>query len=108
LKPYDNPFWDLNKPVRRTTRRVGVLAPGSAHNRPSTQPPIDTSGTFLAHMFGWGRGKQIETISDKFSRHFRRFEALFRSSDKKTKKMKPMGQGVAPNFFLPQIYFFVT
>ena len=27
---------------------MGVLAPGSAHARPSTRPPIDTSGIFLA------------------------------------------------------------
>ena len=27
-----------------------VLAPGSAHARPSTRPPIDTSGNFPAHM----------------------------------------------------------
>ena len=29
---------------------MGVLAPGSAHGRPSAQPPIDTSGIFWAHM----------------------------------------------------------
>ena len=29
---------------------MGALAPGSAHARPSAQPPIDTSGIFLAHM----------------------------------------------------------
>ena len=29
--------------------RLGVLAPGSADVRPSAQPPIDTSGNFLAH-----------------------------------------------------------
>ena len=29
---------------------LGVLAPGSAHPRPSAQPPIDTNGIFLAHM----------------------------------------------------------
>ena len=33
---------------------MGVLAPGSAHARPSAQPPIDTSGTFSAHMSGGG------------------------------------------------------
>ena len=27
---------------------MGVLAPGSAHARPSGQPPIDTSGNFPA------------------------------------------------------------
>ena len=29
---------------------MGVLAPGSAHARPSAQPPIDVSGNFSAHM----------------------------------------------------------
>ena len=29
---------------------MGVLVPGSAHARPSTQPPIDTSGNIPAHM----------------------------------------------------------
>jgi hypothetical protein len=29
---------------------MGVLAPGSAHVRPSAQPPIDTSGNFPAHV----------------------------------------------------------
>ena len=29
---------------------MGVLAPGSAHARPSARPPIDTNGNFSAHM----------------------------------------------------------
>ena len=29
---------------------MGVLAPGSAHARPSAQPSIDVSGNFPAHM----------------------------------------------------------
>ena len=29
---------------------MGVLAPGSAHVRPSARPPIDTSGNFTAPM----------------------------------------------------------
>ena len=29
---------------------MGVLAPGSAHARPSAQPPIDVSGIFPAHL----------------------------------------------------------
>jgi hypothetical protein len=33
---------------------MGVLAPGSAHVRPSAQPPIDVSGNFPAHMSGVG------------------------------------------------------
>ena len=31
---------------------MGVLAPGSAHARPSAQPPIDTSGNFSAQVSG--------------------------------------------------------
>ena len=30
---------------------MGVLAPGSAHARPSAQPPIDMSGNFPAHVY---------------------------------------------------------
>ena len=33
---------------------MGVLAPGSEHAWPSTQPPIDTSGNFSAHRPGGG------------------------------------------------------
>ena len=33
---------------------MGVLAPGSAHARPSARPPIDTSRNFSAHMSGGG------------------------------------------------------
>jgi hypothetical protein len=29
---------------------MGVLAPGSAHARPSAQPPIDVSGNFSPHV----------------------------------------------------------
>ena len=29
---------------------MGFLTPGSAHARPSAQPPINTSGNFPAHM----------------------------------------------------------
>ena len=34
--------------------RSRVLAPGSAHARPSARPPIDTSGNFSAQMSGGG------------------------------------------------------
>ena len=33
---------------------MGVLAPGSAHARPSAQPPIDVSGNFPPHVSGVG------------------------------------------------------
>ena len=29
---------------------MGVLAPGSAHARPSARPPIDTRGSFPVHV----------------------------------------------------------
>ena len=29
---------------------MGFIAPGSAHARPSAEPPIDTSGNFAAHV----------------------------------------------------------
>jgi hypothetical protein len=29
---------------------MGVLAPGSAHTRPSARPPIDVRGNFLARV----------------------------------------------------------
>ena len=45
---------------------MGVLAPGSAHARPSAQPPIDTSGNFSAHISGGGGGK----LSDSFLINF--------------------------------------
>jgi hypothetical protein len=38
---------------------MGVLAPGSAHTRPSAQPHIDVSKKIPAHMsgVGWGGGQ---------------------------------------------------
>ena len=52
---------------------MGVLAPGSAHARPSARPPIDTSGNFSAHMSG-GRGVKLsESFSDQLSRQIREF-----------------------------------
>ena len=40
----------VNIMIKFTQAPMGVLAPGSAHARPSAQPPIDTSGNFPAHM----------------------------------------------------------
>ena len=52
---------------------MGVLAPGSAHARPSARPPIDTSGNFSAHMSGGGGGKLSDSFSDQLSRQIREF-----------------------------------
>jgi hypothetical protein len=41
--------------------QMGVLAPGSTHARPSTQPPIDVSGNIPAHMSGVG-GLKFSTV----------------------------------------------
>ena len=50
---------------------MGVLAPGSAHARPSARPPIDTGGNFSAHMSGGG--KLSDSFSDQLSRQIREF-----------------------------------
>ena len=50
---------------------MGVLAHGSAHARPSAEPPIDTSGNFSAHMSGGG--KLSDSFSDQLSRQIREF-----------------------------------
>ena len=39
---------------------MGALAPGSAHARPSVQPPIATSGNFSAQMPEGGGCKKNE------------------------------------------------
>ena len=41
---------------------MGVLAPGSAHARPSARPPIDTSGNCSAHLSGEGQGATFQAI----------------------------------------------
>jgi hypothetical protein len=46
---------------------MGVLAPGTAHARPLTQHPIDTSGNFSVQCLGGGGGKTFE----KFKSHAR-------------------------------------
>ena len=52
---------------------MGVLAPGSAHARPSARPPIDTSGNFSEHMSGGVGGKLSDSFSDQLSRQIREF-----------------------------------
>ena len=51
-----------------------ILAPGSAHARPSTWPPIDTSRNFLAHMSGGGNCLTVFLINflakSENSKHF--------------------------------------
>jgi hypothetical protein len=60
LKPYDNPFWCFEQRYQEEEEKkkkkhsfplvpMGVLAPESAHKRPSAQP-INPSGNFPAHM----------------------------------------------------------
>ena len=45
---------------------MGVLAPGSAHARPSAQPPIDTNGNFSAHMSWRGANFKLIEINLEF------------------------------------------
>ena len=64
---------------------MGVLAPGSAHARPSARLPIDTSGNFPAHM-------SAESPSNISPNPF--------------KKPKNNPQGGSPNFVWVNISFF--
>jgi hypothetical protein len=71
-----------------------ITRTGSAHARPSALAPINTSGNFKAQ------------VSDHFSRHFRRCQALFGFfSRKNPQKNDPRGAAGSPIFFLPQILF---
>ena len=70
------------KGVQYPLAPMGVLAPGSAHARPSARPPIDTSGNFSAHMSGGG-----ETVWQFFWSTFspnQRILSTFRFFQKKT------------------------
>ena len=49
----------LGKLIKFPLAPMGVLAPGSAHARPSAQPPIDNSGNFPAH----GRRRRISCVT---------------------------------------------
>ena len=51
---------------------MGVLAPRSAHARPSAQPPIISSGNFSAHV----SGINIPAISGD-SKHFSFLKPLY-------------------------------
>ena len=54
--PTTTPYGVLNnggekiKEIKFPLAPMGVLAPGSAHTRPSAQPPFDTSGNLLAQV----------------------------------------------------------
>jgi hypothetical protein len=76
---------------------MGVLAPGSAHARPSAQPPIDTSGNFSAQVFGRG-----STNLKHFSINFLAIFILLFFSEKKTPKNRPPRRQGGP----PKSYFF--
>ena len=51
-EPYDNPLWypPRKEEVEFPLTPMGVLAPGSAHARPSAQPPIDVSENIPPHV----------------------------------------------------------
>ena len=82
-------YWDCKQIPLES---MGVLAPGSAHARPSAQPPIDVSGNFPAHMSGaksgnskhfffckpififvWGGSKKLKFFSNQFSPQIKQF-----------------------------------
>ena len=58
--------WYAKNIVKIPLASMGVLAPRSAHARPSARPPIDTSGNLSAHISGGGGGK----LSDSFLINF--------------------------------------
>ena len=71
------PFWEKSKCRREREiplAPMGVLAPGSAHARPSAQPPINTSGNSSAHMSGGGNCLTVFLINflakSENSKHF--------------------------------------
>ena len=100
LEPYDNPFWGFsNGGNNKKTRKqeiplapMGVLAPGSAHARPSARPPIDTSGNFS--------GTRVCRVTFKISPN------PSKKLLKKPKKSPPRGPGggAGSNFFFTQIF----
>ena len=49
---YSTPQYEMTQPyiLEFPLTPMGVLAPGSAHTRPSAQPPIDVSGNFPASV----------------------------------------------------------
>jgi hypothetical protein len=69
---------------------MGVLTPGSAHARPSAQPPIDNSEIFQCKCLGGGQKN-----SDKFSMHF-----WFFSPKKTPIKSTPRGVGGVSQIFV--------
>ena len=46
---------------------MGVLAPGSAHSRPSAQPSIDNRGNFSKQVSGGGGIKKIDHVGSIFN-----------------------------------------
>ena len=70
---------------------MGVLAPGSAHARPSARPPIDTSGNFSAHMSGGVNCLTVFLAKSENSKHFSFFS---------NKTLKILGGGKILKIFL--------
>ena len=56
LSPWITADMESRLKVRKQTQfplaQMGVLAPGSAHARPSAQPPIDSRGNLSAQLSG--------------------------------------------------------
>ena len=67
---------------------MGVLAPGSAHARPSARPPIDTSGNFPAPVSAeWPSAFKTVKNLEPYDNPFWGF-----SNGGKNKKMKKYGK----------------
>ena len=100
------PYWGLATAARKEEEiplaPMGVLAPGSAHARPSARPPIDTSGNFPAHVSAESHSNISPNPSEVI--HFCRSNKNL----KKPKNHPPRGPGGGgPNFFFyPNFYLY--
>ena len=59
---------------------MGVLAPGSAHARPSAQSPLDTSGKFSGQVSGRAESNLVVVAISDNSKHFSFFSGKTKSA----------------------------
>ena len=124
LKPYDNPFWGFEQRYQEIKKSrkglkfplapMGVLAPGSAHARPSARPPIDTSGNFQAHMsaespsnISPNHSEVISEVSEPYQYHKLFWDIFEISTFSGQNRVIWGGRGVPRNFFLIGILIFM-
>jgi hypothetical protein len=79
---------------------MGVLAPGSAHARPSAWPPFDTSRNLSAHVSGRGADQIVRRFFSSFFSPNQRILRTFCFFQKKKKKY--WGGNIFKIFFIFQ------